>query len=202
MNKGESTNFTSTDNDSMPDLADISDEDDNLDSRPEFAFTLGDENDPKSIREAMESPEADKWKKAMEVEINQLDNLHTWELVDSPHDANITNSSFTFHQKHNQKGGIASYKACFVRKGYSQVYGIDYYETFAPSVRMSSLQIVLTYAAKENWEIHQVDIKGAYLNANLPETVYIKPPPNYLKPGDEGKVCHLLKGLYGIKQPS
>ena len=65
---------------------------------------------------------------------------------------------------------------------------------------MSSQRTVLSYATREDWEIHQVDIKGAYLNAKLPETIYVKPPQGYLKQGEEGKVCRLLKGLYGVKQ--
>jgi Reverse transcriptase (RNA-dependent DNA polymerase) len=65
---------------------------------------------------------------------------------------------------------------------------------------MVSQRIVLSHAAREDWEIHQIDIKGAYLNATLMETIYMKPPNNYLKPHEKGKVCHLLKGLYGLKQ--
>jgi hypothetical protein len=65
---------------------------------------------------------------------------------------------------------------------------------------MPSVRVVLANAAQQDWEIHQVDIKSAYLNALLEETVYMKPPRGVLKPGEEGKVCHLLKGLYGLKQ--
>jgi len=65
---------------------------------------------------------------------------------------------------------------------------------------MSSQYIILSYAAREDWEIHQVNIKGTYLNAKLSEMIYMKPLQGYLKQGEEGKVCHLLKGLYEIKQ--
>ena len=65
---------------------------------------------------------------------------------------------------------------------------------------MPSVRVVQGNAAGQDWEIHQVDIKSAYLNAPLKETIYMKPPRGVLKPGQEGKVCCLLKGLYGLKQ--
>lgn len=63
-----------------------------------------------------------------------------------------------------------------------------------------SVRVVLANAAEQDWEIHHMDIKSAYLNAPLKETVFMVPPRGVLKPGQEGKVCHLLKGLYGLKQ--
>lgn len=68
------------------------------------------------------------------------------------------------------------------------------------AAKMPSVQVVLANAAQQDWEIHQVDVKSAYLNAPLEETVYMKPPRGVLKPGQEGMVCRLLKGLYGLKQ--
>lgn len=167
---------------------------------PEFVLALGGVEDPRSLNEALSGSEAEHWTKAMDVEIDQLEQKRTWELVYPPAGANVINSGFVFHRKYDAQGELASYKARFVGKGYSQVYGVDYFETFAPSVKMSSQRVVLSLAAKEDWEVHQIDIKGAYLHATLKETVYMKPPANYLKPEEEGKVCRLLKGLYGIKQ--
>jgi hypothetical protein len=136
----------------------------------------------------------------MQAEIDQLECLKTWELVDTPPGSNVINSGFVLTRKRDATGQISSYKARFVGKGYSQVYGVNYFETFTPSVKMLSQRLVLSYAAREDWEIHQIDVKGAYLNAKLKETIYMKTPHGYLKPGDEGKVCKLLKGLYGVKQ--
>ena len=59
---------------------------------------------------------------------------------------------------------------------------------------------VLANAAHQDWEIEHVDVKSAYLNAQLEETIYMKPLRGVLKPGQEGKVLRLLKGLYGLKQ--
>ena len=81
-----------------------------------------------------------------------------------------------------------------------QVEGVNYTETFSAAAKMPSVQVVLANATEHDWEIHHVDIKSTYLNAPLQETVYMKPPHGVLKPGQEGKVCHLLKVLYSLKQ--
>jgi hypothetical protein len=181
-------------------VAKIDEDDEGTIFGPEIALALGDEDDPCSIGEALAGPEADHWAKVMKTEITQLECLHTWEIVNPPPGANIINSGFVFHQKCDVKGNIASHKARFIGKGYSQVYRVDYYETFSPSVKMSSQQVVLSHAVKEDWEVPQVDIKGAYLNTKLPEKIYMKLLHNYLKLEEKGKVCCPLKGLYGVKQ--
>jgi len=65
---------------------------------------------------------------------------------------------------------------------------------------MPSVRVVLANAAEQDWEIHQIDVKSAYLQAPLKEIIYMRPPRGVLKPGQEGKVCRLLKGFYGLKQ--
>jgi len=71
---------------------------------------------------------------------------------------------------------------------------------FAPTSNMSTIRTVLAMAAQQDWEIHQIDIKSAYLHAEIKEDIYMRAPPGYLKPGDEGKVLKLLRCLYGLKQ--
>ena len=77
---------------------------------------------------------------------------------------------------------------------------MNYTETFSATAKMPTVRVVLGNAAEQDWEIEHIDIKSAYLNAPLKETIYMKPPRGVLKPGEEGKVCRLLKGLYGLKQ--
>ena len=77
---------------------------------------------------------------------------------------------------------------------------MNYTETFSAAAKMLTVCVVLGNTAEEDWEIEHINIKSAYLNAPLKETIYMKPPQGVLKPGQEGKVCHLLKGLYGLKQ--
>ena len=78
--------------------------------------------------------------------------------------------------------------------------GVNYTETFSVAAKMPTVHTVLANAAHQDWEIEHVDVKSAYLNAPLEETIYMKPPRRVLKPGQEGKVLRLLKGLYGLKQ--
>ena len=87
-------------------------------------------------------------------------------------------------------------------QGFSQVPGVDYFNTFAPVAKIASIQAVLTMAAAEDMELHQIDIKGAYLNGELTEreTIYMSQPPGYHAPNSVGQVCRLKKTLYGLKQ--
>ena len=78
--------------------------------------------------------------------------------------------------------------------------GVNYTETFSVAAKMTTVHTVLANAAHQDWEIEHVDVKSEYLNAQLKETIYMKPPRGVLKPGQEGKVLRLLKGLYGLKQ--
>ena len=84
--------------------------------------------------------------------------------------------------------------------GHRQIEGINYTETFSATAKMPTVHAVLANAAQQDWAIEHVDVKSAYLNAPLKKVIFIKPPRGVLKPGQEGKVLRLLKGLYGLKQ--
>jgi len=73
-------------------------------------------------------------------------------------------------------------------------------ETFSAAAKMPTVQAVLANAMEQDWEMEHLDVKSAYLNAPLKETVYMKAPRGVLKSGEEAKVLRLLKGLYGLKQ--
>jgi len=95
---------------------------------------------------------------------------------------------------------IVCYKARLVAQGSTQTYMIDYNETFTPVTKFASTCVVLALAAIHNWEVHQIDVKNVYLNAELTEKVYMAQLPSLSKAGQEGKVCRLHKALYGLKQ--
>ena len=103
-------------------------------------------------------------------------------------------------EKCGPDGEITSYRVHIVTGGHKQVEGVNYSETFSSAAKMPTVQVILANAATQDWEIEHVDVKSAYLNATLKETIYMKPPQGVLKPGEEEKVCHLVKGLYGLKQ--
>ncbi|GJT99023.1 zinc finger, CCHC-type containing protein [Tanacetum coccineum] len=97
-------------------------------------------------------------------------------------------------------GTIDKFKARLVIRGFRQKEGIDYFDTFAPVARTTTIRLLLTLAAIHNLVIHQMDVKTAFLNGDLEEEVYMKQPEGFVMPGNEHKVCKLVKLLYGLKQ--
>jgi Reverse transcriptase (RNA-dependent DNA polymerase) len=93
---------------------------------------------------------------------------------------------------------VNRYKARVVARGFSQQYSLDYYETFAPVVRMESLCILLAIAAQEDLEIHQIDVITAYLAEELQKEIYIALPQSLSRATQ--KICRLKKRLYSLKQ--
>jgi hypothetical protein len=153
---------------------------------------------PMSYEEAISGPQKEQWIAAINEEKQSLGLNAVWELVIAPKGANIVSCKWVFKIKRLPDGRIDRYKARLVARGFSQQYGVDYDETFAPVVRMETLRILLAIAAAEDLEIHQMDVITAYLAGELEEEIYMTTPPGV--PGTEGLVCRLLKGLYGLKQ--
>lgn len=158
-----------------------------------------DPDEPGTFREAMRSSDKDKWVSAMIEEYKSLMKLHTWELVDRP-DQKVIPCKWVYKVKKNAHGNITKYKARLVAKGYSQTCGVDYFETFAPVVRNSSLRTLFALAAKLGMKMRHLDVDTAFLNGELEEEVYMHQPEGFAEPGQRNKVCLLKKSLYGLKQ--
>ncbi|KAJ3481674.1 hypothetical protein NLJ89_g12191 [Agrocybe chaxingu] len=141
--------------------------------------------EPRDVKEAMGRPDWPLWEKAIQEELSVLKAAGTWELVDTPDGVNIVGSKWVFRAKKDAAGNIVRYKARLVAQGFSQVPGVDYFDTFAPVARLASIRAVLAIAAVNDFEIHQIDIKGAYLNGVLTtgEVIYMRQPPGYAVPG-------------------
>ncbi|KZV80781.1 hypothetical protein EXIGLDRAFT_569675, partial [Exidia glandulosa HHB12029] len=176
------------------------------DPRLEYAFAAemsdADALEPRTLSEAQRRPDWTLWEQAIREELATLDAMGTWELVDAPAGANVVGSKWVFRAKKDATGSVVRHKARLVAQGFSQVPGVDYFDTFAPVAKLASIRIVLAMAARLDLELHQIDIKGAYLNGQLTddEVVYMRQPPGFEAPGTAGKVCRLLKTLYGLKQ--
>ena len=97
-------------------------------------------------------------------------------------------------------GSIDKYKAKFVIKGYRQWVGLDYFDTYSPVMRINFIRIIIAIAVLRNLEIHQMDIKSAFLNGDLDEEIYMEQPEDFIAPGQEKKVSKLVKSLYGLEQ--
>ena len=143
----------------------------------------------------MSSPDKDKWLAASTEEFEGLTNMGIWKLVDCPTDRKTIKCRWTYVFKSN-----GCYKAQLVAKGYTQVQGINYKETFSPVARYESIRYLLAHAALQDWEIKAMDVKLAYLHGVLEEDIYMEQPEGFVAQGEEDKVCKLVCSLYGLKQ--
>ena len=162
--------------------------------------------EPCSLEEAMASPDAPKWLAACQEELASIESLKVFKLV--PRDAatgrTIMDGKMVFKLKRDENGKPVRWKARYVVKGYSAIYGIDYNETTAPTMRMETFRVVAHVAAVNGWVLHQVDIKTAFLRGVLEpgEEVYMKQPKGFEAKGKEDQIWELMKGLYGLPQGS
>jgi Reverse transcriptase (RNA-dependent DNA polymerase) len=158
--------------------------------------------EPRSLAEARCRPNWELWEKGIIGELALLKEAGTWELTTPPENANIVGSKWVFRAKKDAAGNVVRYKARLITQGFSQVPGVDYFDMFAPVAKLASIRTVLALAAAKDMEIHQIEIKGTYLNGELTdqETIYMAQPPGYHAQNSAGKVCRLRKTLYGLKQ--
>jgi transposase InsO family protein len=156
-------------------------------------------DEPRSYKEAMERADASEWRGACVREIEQLHKTDTWALVERPPNTNIVGCKWVLKLKLMPDGSI-KYKARLVAQGFTQKPGVDFDETYSPVVRYASLRCLFALAAHYDWEVHHMDVKSAYLNGKLEETIYMRQPEGFVKAGQEHLVCKLQKGLYGLKQ--
>jgi hypothetical protein len=158
--------------------------------------------EPRTLAEAKRRPDWPLWEKAIEEELSTLKAAGTWRMEEAPPGANIIGSKWVFKAKKDAAGNIARYKARLVAQGFSQIGGVDYDNTYAPVARLASSRAIIALANRLGLELHQIDIKGAYLNGvlNDNEVLYMQHPPGY-KPSDAAaRVLRLIKMLYGLKQ--
>lgn len=127
--------------------------------------------EPKDRKEALSRPDAELWIKAMDEEMDSLKNNKTWDLMIPPKERKVIGCKWVYKIKRNTEGKIVKYKARLVAKGFSQKFGKDYDEVFAPVVRHTTFRILLAIAGKKHLMIKHYDAKTAFLNGYLKETV-------------------------------
>jgi len=123
-----------------------------------------------------------------------------WKIVPTLEDKYVVTSKRIYKTKHAADGSIDKYKARFVASDFSQLEGIDYEEKFAPIARYTMICSLVSLAASMGWNIHQMDVKTAFLNVTIDEEVYIEKPLGFEVRDREAYVCKLKKALYGLKQ--
>ena len=151
------------------------------------------------MRQVLQSPDKDKWLEAVQVEVDALYKNHTWTIVQKPPNSNVVSCKWLFTKKYDAHGNIR-FKARLVARGFTQIPGVDYHETFSPTLKLTSLHLIFAITAYLNLELHHVDIETAFLHGDLKEEIYMEQPqllkdklhPNY--------VYKLHKPLYGLKQ--
>ncbi|KAM0027867.1 putative RNA-directed DNA polymerase [Helianthus debilis subsp. tardiflorus] len=158
---------------------------------------LSSAKEPRGFKSAAKDP---KWMAAMHEELDALHQNRTWTLVPRPSSANVVGSKWVYRIKYHSDGTIERYKARLVAQGYTQIPGLDYSHTFSPVVKASTVRIVLSLAVLNSWKLHQLDVKNAFLNGNLSETVFMEQPPGFTDERFPNHVCRLSKALYGLKQ--
>jgi hypothetical protein len=163
-------------------------------------IALLEQQTPRTYREAMASPDADKWKAALDKEYRSCIDQEVWELVPRdqlPSGANVLPCKEVFKIKVDELGRPVEHKARFTPKGFRQKHGVDFFETFARTGQYKTLRVALSLAAKWDHELVQFDVPTAFLNASVEEDIYMELPEGYEQPG---MVCKLKKALYGLKQ--
>ena len=113
---------------------------------------------------------------------------------------NVIDSKWVLRVKKNATGDIDKYEARLVARGLTQIYGVDYYDTFAPVAKLSSIHLLLAIATRNGWAADVSDFNSAYLNSKLDEDVYLKQPPDHAFADRKAFVLKLEKALYGLKQ--
>lgn len=158
------------------------------------------ESEPQNYQEAVNSSEGPQWKEAIESEIDSILQNYTWELVNLPPRSKPLGYKWIFKRKMKANGSIEKYKARLVIKGYKQRECLDYFDTYSPVTRITSIRMILAIAALRNLEVDQMDVKTVFLNGDLEEVIYMEQFEGFSSPGHEKKVCKLVKSLYGLKQ--
>ena len=162
-----------------------------------YVLQLSSVSIPSKMQEALAD---DRWTNAMAEEMAALEKNATWELVHLPKGKKTVGCRWVFAIKHKADGTVERYKARLVAKGYTQSYGVDYQETFAPVAKLNTVRVLLSLAINRDWPLLQFDVKNAFLHGDLAEEVYMDPPPGIAKYSDATMVCKLKKALYGLKQ--
>lgn len=176
------------------------------------------------VEDALNGDDTNEWKIAIKEEFEAMLNNKTWNIVTKPNNREVIGSRIILKNKYDESGKINKRKARLVIKGYSQRPGLDYNNTFAPVVRLSTVRVFLSLSVQFDMKVHQIDVNTAFLNANLEENIYME-IPEYIHESlkmivqennncsyqakqmlktlkEDNQVCHLNKALYGLKQAS
>jgi hypothetical protein len=153
-------------------------------------------SDPYRVEDTLRDPD---WVVAMKEELNNFTRNDVWHLVPRPNQ-NVVGTKWVFRNKQDEHGVVTRNKAWLIAKGYSQVKGLDFGETYTPVAWLESIRILLAYATYHGFKLYQMDVKSAFLNGPIKEEVYVEQPPSFEDSDYPTHVYKLSKALYGLKQ--
>jgi hypothetical protein len=160
------------------------------------------ENDPANFAKGMEIHDAEQWLKAMHEELDSIFKNEVWDLTELPTGRKSVGCKWVLRKKYKADGSLDKYKARLVAKEFTQQPGVDFVDTYSPVAKFALVQIIMVVTARLDLELHQLDVKTAFLNRDLKEEIYMDQPDGFQIKGQEGKVCKLKKSLHGLKQSS
>ena len=134
----------------------------------------------------------------MQAEMKSIEENRTWDVSELPAKQKAIGLKWVFKVKKDPNGNIVKYKARLVAKGYAQRHGVDFDEVFAPVARIETVRVLLALAAQDGWQVHHMDVKSAFLNGDMSETVYVQQPPGF-RVGDGDKVLKLRKNTLWVE---
>jgi len=143
----------------------------------------------------------DFWKEVMQVDLLALEKTRTWKLVDLPPNVKRKGCRWVLKIKHNVDGTIQRYKGRLVAKGYTQIEGLAYFDTYSLVAKLTAFRLIIAFAYINHWQLHQLEVNNAFFHGELQEDVYMLLPRRIqaIKPY---QVCKHTKSLYGQKQTS
>ena len=165
-------------------------------------YDIGSVTDPITYEEAVSCPQSELWLDAMRDEIQSMRHNGVWELIELPEGNRPIGCKWVYKTKRDSKGKVEKFKARLVAKGFTQREGVDYEATFSPVSSKDSFRVIMALVAHFDMELHQMDVKTAFLNGDLKEEVYMVQPEGFVANNSGKLVCRLKKSIYGLKQAS
>jgi hypothetical protein len=154
---------------------------------------------PRTIEEAYSSLDADYLKEAIKSEMDSIISNGTWEVVSIPYGCKPIGCKWVFKKRLRPDGTIEKYKVRLIAKGYSQKEGEDFFDTYSPVARLTTIRVLLSLTTSYGLLVHQMDVKTTFLNGELEEEIYMDQSDGFAVKGQEGMIYKLLKSLYGLK---
>ncbi|CAI7783349.1 unnamed protein product [Closterium sp. NIES-53] len=154
---------------------------------------------PRSYAEAIQGPYSSQWQAAMDAEMASWKSTGTYVDEVPPPEANIVSGMWIFRVK-RPPGSPPVFKARYVARGFSQRQGVDYFQTFSPTPKMTTLRVLLLVAAQRDYELHSLDFNTAFLQGSLHEEIWLRRPPGFTGSFPPGTQWSLRRPVYGLRQ--